>query len=169
MRNCMFFYLDVSWDCDVPESQVEHQVILLISILQRRAFHQCFRHCHRYLCTVPETSTVCVIYSNVDWEQGFQSPRKKSSSFHCVFITPVLISVFQTCYQLVFCVLLIQLIIFVKPTWMWREIMVFRVPGGISHWKVLYLALYRAYSILQYFSLYPACEVSTVFIVVEST
>ena len=49
----------------------------------------------------------------------------------------MLISGFQACYQLVHEELLILQILFVKPTWMWPEIMVSRVLGGISHWKVL--------------------------------
>ena len=44
-------------------------------------------------------------------------------------LTPVLISVFQACYQHVCEVLLKQQVLFAKPTWMLPEIMVSRVLG----------------------------------------
>ena len=88
----------------------------------------------------------------------------------CVHTTPMLISVFQACYQLVWEVLLIQQVLLssllgcgLRSSYpeSWEE---FHIES------YLYLELYSAdlgfYSI---FSLLPACEVSTVFIIVEST
>ena len=151
--------------------EVEHQGTLFDKYFTKRAFYQCFKLAlASYLCPVPETSTICVIYSDMAWEQGFLSPRKNHSFFCCVFTTQELISLFQACYQLVCEVLLIQQILFVKHTWMWPKIMGVLSPGrNFSLKSSIFGIIQSRFRFHSIFSLHPVCEVSNVFIVVEST
>ena len=117
-----------------------------------------------------ETSTICVTYLDVAWEPRFQSPRRHLSSFYCVFTTPVLIfivsSLLPACMWSIadttdtFCQA------YSDVAWDGGD----QSPRRISHWEVLYFGIIHVqigfYSI---FSLHLACEVSTVFIVVETT
>ena len=111
--------------------EVGQKWLCLISIFQRESNLEYFKLAIAwYSYAVPETSTVCVTYLDVAWKQRFENPGRNLSSFYFVFTTPVLISVFQACYQVVCKVLFIQqVLLFVEPTQIWPEIMISRVLG----------------------------------------
>ena len=62
--------------------EVEYQVTLFDRYFTKKSTLQVFQACHGFIFMYySKTSTACVIYLGVAWEQGFQSPGIKLCSF----------------------------------------------------------------------------------------
>ena len=151
--------------------EVEHQVNLFDKYFTKKSILQVFQACHSLTFMYCSWNKYCLCYLH-GCGLRTRSPKSQEvlSSFYCVLTTPVLSLVFQACYHLVCEVWLIQQILFIKPTQMWAWDCGVQSPRrnftlkSSIFWN--YTVQIRFYSI---FSLHPACEVSTVFIVVEYT
>ena len=149
--------------------EVEHQVTLFDKYFTKKSILQVFQSCHSLIFMYfPETSNVCIIYSDVAWKQGFQSLGMIYSSFYCVFTIPVLSvsSLLPACVWSIvdttdsFCQA------YSDVAWdhgVWSPRRNFTLKSSIFE---IIQCRFGFYSI---FSLCPACVVNTVFIYVEST